>query len=713
MHRIADISRAVAVTMPLLFAFAGASAQELPPEVRMDRYMVQVDRQIEDEQFEAALRTLDQALELQEAYGLEVSESFWMKRAEVAIGAGDYTAAIGSATRYLEIAGRGGDRYFEALVLLDQAVDGAMAATLVEPEVEADRPQAAASAREAGGEASATAAAPAAMHPGTVFWDCVTCPDMVVVPSGSFMMGSPASEEGRQAHEGPRHRVTIESPFAVGVYEVTHAEWEACAVAGGCWTYRPNDLGWGRGSRPVLNVSWEDAQEYLRWLSMETGEQYRLLTEAEWEYVARAGAEGPLNWGDAQWLCSHGNAFDKTAGAIWTVLDARGDPMEPADCSDEYAGTSPAGSFPANGFGLYDVLGNVEEWTQDCWNQNYSGAPADGSAWESGDCEGRALRGGGWTSGTGSEVRLAARYRHLSVERTNHSGFRVARNVDPAAVAAAELEAEAADAAAVPAEAPTAATPSGTVFRECAVCPEMVVVPSGSFVMGSPASEEGRSDQEGPQHRVTMGSPFAAGVYEVTFAQWDACLWAGGCGGLRPLDGGWGRESRPVIHVSWEDAQDYVRWLSRETGHRYRLLTEAEWEYVARAGTRTARYWGESGSEQCRYENGSDDTAPCPDGYEHTAPVGSFQPNAFGLYDVLGNAWEWTQDCWNEDYSGAPGDGSAWQSGDCSVRVLRAGSAVSPSWILRSANRYGNSARDRFSDFGFRVARTLSESPER
>ena len=169
--------------------------------------------------------------------------------------------------------------------------------------------------------------------------------------------------------------------------------------------------------------------------------------------------------------------------------------------------------------------------------------------------------------------------------------------------------------------------------------------------MGSPASEEGRFDDEGPQHRVTIGSLFAVGVYEATFAEWDGCVRAGGCGGYRPEDQGWGRGSRPVINVSWEDAQEYVRWLSRETGQRYRLLSEAEWEYVARAGTQTARYWGESESGQCRYGNGYDRTGhaelefswervACSDGYVRTAPVGLFEPNAFGLYDVLGNVME-------------------------------------------------------------------------
>ncbi len=260
----------------------------------------------------------------------------------------------------------------------------------------------------------------------------------------------------------------------------------------------------------------------------------------------------------------------------------------------------------------------------------------------------------------------------------------------------------------------------GERFRDCASCPEMVVVPEGSFTMGSPSSEEERQGDEGPQHLVTIGSPFAVGVYEVTFAEWDACVEAGGCGGFRPRDEVWGRGSRPVMNVSREDAQEYVRWLSGETGAQYRLLSEAEWEYVARAGTQTARYWGEGEREQCQYANGADATAHeaypsaadsffvgCSDGNVYTAPVGSFEPNRFGMYDMLGNVFEWTGDCWNGDHSGAPADGSARLQGDCSRIVVRGGSYDLRPRFLRSALRFGVPAGIRNKDLGFRVARTL------
>ncbi len=258
-----------------------------------------------------------------------------------------------------------------------------------------------------------------------------------------------------------------------------------------------------------------------------------------------------------------------------------------------------------------------------------------------------------------------------------------------------------------------AAQEAGDVFRDCEACPEMVVVPAGSFVMGSPSTENGRYDNvepiwEEPQHRVTIDYQFAVGVYEVTFGEWDVCALSGGCRGHLPPDSGRGRGRRPVIRVSWEDARAYVEWLSRSTGNQYRLLTEAEWEYVARAGTRTARYWGEAESQQCRYANGLDTSAPCSDGYENTAPAGSFEPNALGLYDILGNVWEWTEDCWNDSYADAPNDGSARDSGNCSVRSLRGGSWLTAPRVLRSAQRGRTHAVNRHTDLGFRVARTIS-----
>ena len=243
---------------------------------------------------------------------------------------------------------------------------------------------------------------------------------------------------------------------------------------------------------------------------------------------------------------------------------------------------------------------------------------------------------------------------------------------------------------------------AGHKFRDCPECPEMVVVPAGSFEMGSSSGEEYRDDNEGPVHRVTFERPFAVGVYEVTFGEWDACVSGGGCGGYRPEDEGWGRGNRPVVNVSWEDAQAYIEWLSRKTGEGYRLLSESEWEYVTRAGMRTAYWWGDDIGR-----NRANCDSYCGDSYSYTAPVGSFSANAFGLYDVHGNVWEWVEDCWNESYRGAPSDGSVWESGDCERRVLRGGSWSYIPRDLRSADRSGLTAGFRDLNVGFRVARTL------
>ncbi len=238
----------------------------------------------------------------------------------------------------------------------------------------------------------------------------------------------------------------------------------------------------------------------------------------------------------------------------------------------------------------------------------------------------------------------------------------------------------------------------GETFQDCDECPKMVVIPSGRFTMGSSIREGGDSNER-PMRRVRIDYRFAVGVYEVTFDEWYACADAGGCGSYIPDDRGWGRGNRPVINVNWKDAQSYVRWLSARTGKRYRLLSESEWEYVARAGTETAYSWGDSIGVNRASCNGCGSQW---DG-EQTAPVGSFEANAWDVHDMHGNVWEWVQDCYNYSYNGAPSDGSAWESEDCSNHVQRGGSWYNGPGDLRSANRDKSSLR--YSGDGFRVAR--------
>ena len=268
-------------------------------------------------------------------------------------------------------------------------------------------------------------------------------------------------------------------------------------------------------------------------------------------------------------------------------------------------------------------------------------------------------------------------------------------------------------------------------FRDCEGCPEMVLVPAGSFMMGSPSSEEGRVDAEGPQHRVTIEQALAVGAYEVKYEEFELFVAAMGDtpgGGCTVWDGdkrrvweaaGWRWPKldygapHPVVCVSWEDAQGYLRWLSEETGKEYRLLSESEWEYVARGGTNTARYWGETEEEQCSHANGADSqtdfgwAASCDDGHRFMAPAGSYTANEYGLYDVIGNVWEWTEDCWNESYEGAPIDGRPWVKEECDVRVVRGGGWSNISGYLRSAIRLRTPTGYRSDLLGFRVARTL------
>ena len=277
----------------------------------------------------------------------------------------------------------------------------------------------------------------------------------------------------------------------------------------------------------------------------------------------------------------------------------------------------------------------------------------------------------------------------------------------------------------------------GTVFRDCADCPQIVIIPPGNFTMGSPESEAGRMDREGPQHSVAIPSVFGVGKYEVTKAQFARFVQesghstSGGCfawnGSKYEQDASkdWRNpgfaqtENDPVVCVNWNDATAYTDWLTKETGKPYRLPTEAEWEYAARAGTQAPRPWGDNTSDACRYANVADESAKrdipgttswtfheCDDHYAYTAPVGSYPPNAFGLYDMLGNAWEWTEDCWNEEDANARSKARDRSSGSCTQGVLRGGGWVDSPLFVSYDFRFLIGSRDRDYYTGFRVART-------
>jgi formylglycine-generating enzyme required for sulfatase activity len=280
------------------------------------------------------------------------------------------------------------------------------------------------------------------LEPGASFKECADCPTMMVVPAGSFTMGFEGGEEGR--YEGPVRKVTVGKSFAVGLYEVTQAEYRAFVEAtgrtgpAGCNVLRRGtnklerdeslswrDPGYGRPPRdddPVACISWDDAQAYVAWLRRISGQPYRLLTEAEWEYVARAGSASAYPWGeDPDQACLHGNVYDRSGSAL-------GFPVKPAACDDGYEQIAPVGRFRANRFGLHDLVGNVWEWVEDCYEMPYGATPVDGSAQRLKGCDRRGSRGGGWRSDV-SRQRPSFRGRDPSTLLSAVFGLRVARDL--------------------------------------------------------------------------------------------------------------------------------------------------------------------------------------------------------------------------------------------------------------------------------------------
>ncbi|MCC5866192.1 MAG: SUMF1/EgtB/PvdO family nonheme iron enzyme [Wenzhouxiangella sp.] len=719
------------------------------------------------------------------------------------------------------------------------------------------------------------------------FQDCPDCPTMVRIPAGTFTQGSPASEPESHDNERPQRQVNVPA-FAMGQTAVTFEQWDACVADGGC-THDPGDAGWGRGNRPVINVSWIDAQQFVTWLSNKTGHRYRLPSESEWEYATRAGTAGRFYTGDC--ITTNQANFQ---GEL---------PAQDCPTGINRAQTVPVGSFAPNAFGLNDTHGNVWEWTQDCWNENYDGAPTDGSAWMTGDCSHAILRGGSWFNG-GPLVRSAFRGRNPQGSRSNIRGFRVARSLLPlpavsqnglvdwfnpdhglvldgdgrvvewtnladedrstggssaattvdavngrrmirfnspdngghlaypspgaqnladgysvfvvfrlneplaeghsfprlwrgandshaiflrrangevevkanplaanarpshpfdasydtgdfailtarltptsqqlyfngvlVAVSASPIAAytiddtlfqignsvrgdigdvlvydHSANLADLDETGQTVATAYGTTWQsmDSPPLPTMVMIPGGTFTQGSPASEPQSQDNERPQRQVSVPA-FAMSQTAVTFDQWDECWVEGGCS-HNPGDAGWGRGDRPVINVSWNDVQQYVDWLSDRTGQDYRLPSESEWEYATRAGTTGRFNTGDCITSDEANFRGDLPATGCPTGisYDQTLPVSSFAPNAFGLYDTHGNLWEWVQDCRNDDYVGAPTDGSAWMTGDCSQAVIRGGAWSAVGGWQRSAVRANSVRGARNSINGFRVARSVT-----
>ena len=378
---------AIATVLATLLA-ATVNGAELPAEIQVDRLLVQAERESREGDYWSAVLTLERVLETAEEYGLATPSTFWFRQASALSNAGLHESAMEASTRYLREAGRDGQHYQAALELLDAAE----VAFKAEARREAARAQAA--AERAVREAEARRAA---ITPST--------PEMVAIPAGEFRMGCVT---GRQCTsiEKPIREVQIES-FELSKYEVTFAQWDRCVEYGGCRGVK--DGGWGRDDRPVIHVTWGDAQAYVAWLSREMGETYRLPSEAEWEYAARARTETLYGWGN-----------ERGRG------QANCDGCRCVNCGDR---TSPAGSFPQNPFGLHEMYGNALEWVQDCWHDSYREAPADGTARETDACTARVARGGAWDHKP-KQLRAAARWGIHVTRDYRGLGFRVARTLD-------------------------------------------------------------------------------------------------------------------------------------------------------------------------------------------------------------------------------------------------------------------------------------------
>jgi formylglycine-generating enzyme required for sulfatase activity len=481
--------------------------------------------------------------------------------------------------------------------------------------------------------------------------------EMVGLPAGQFLMGSPDSDRDAESWEKPQHQVKINS-FAIGKYPVTQAQYQA--VMGTNPSHFSNNP-----QNPVERISWDDAQAFCQKLSQITGKTYRLPTEAEWEYACRGGTTTRFYFGD------DANQLEDYA---WYEGNSQNT-------------THPVGQKKPNAWGLYDMSGNVWEWCEDNWHNSYQNAPSDGSAWLIKDNDYQIVRGGSWY-GLPNLCRSA--YRNFNYRRgniVNYFGFRV---VCVPNVTSTQLPIATVTSTPLPKVAPTPLT--NFTEKICkGITLEMVGLPAGQFLMGSPDSDRDARDFEKPQHPVKINS-FAIGKYPVTQAQYEAVM------GYNPSH--FSNNPQNPVESSSDNAQAFCQKLSQITGKTYRLPTEAEWEYACRAGTTTRFYFGDDANQlgdYAWYEGNSGGT---------THPVGQKKPNAWGLYDMHGNVWEWCEDNWHDSYKSAPSDGSAWLIKDNDYQILRGGSWYGLPNLCRSAYRNFNYRRLYLYfnfDYGFRV----------
>ena len=522
-------------------------------------------------------------------------------------------------------------------------------------------------------------------------------PAMAWIPGGTFLMGSPENEEGRYEWEGPQHQVTLEG-FSISHHALTVGQFQRFVEATGYKTeaergdgariydyekrkwVNKKDANWRNpyftqdGRHPVVCISWNDAKAYCEWLSKETGATYTLLTEAQWEYACRAGSQSRYYFGDEE------NALDEEESAL-------GEHAWYAQNSENQ--THPVCQKFPNPWGLYDMHGNVWEWCEDAWEDNYKDAPVDGSARQGGSY--RVFRGGGWLY-PARYCRSAVRNRFDPANRDNYLGFRLARLGIPRHSYPLTLgeEVEVSPSDTLPEEKYIAGC--SDKLKDGSQGPAMVWLAGGTFRMG-----DDNIDQESakPAHEVTL-SGFSVGQYPVTFEEYDKFCEA--TKRKKPDDRKWGRDKRPVIDISWEDATEYCRWLSEQTGRTYTLLSEAQWEFACRAGSESQYCFGDS-------EEGLKDYA-WYDSSDGTHSVGEKKPNAWKLYDMHGNVWEWCKDWFGEKYyAESPKEDPEGPEGG-SDRVCRGGAWFLDAGRCRSAFRSHLDPAARVYVLGFRLART-------
>ena len=567
--------------------------------------------------------------------------------------------------------------------------------------------------------------------------------EMVYIPGGSFLMGSPENEQGRNQHESPQHQVTLQ-PFYMSKYPITQEQYQAIT--------RENPSHFKGKSRPVENVTWYDAVEFCQNLSQKTGKIYRLPSESQWEYACRAGTTTPFYFGET--ITSE-------------LVNCDGNYPYSNAPKDKYRGeTTDVGSFPPNSFGLYDMHGNVWEWCLDIWHINYDGAPTDGSAWETlGDSNIKVLRGGSWSNSSWN-CRSARRYNNDGENLIYYRGFRIVwyipetrnsldkmivgktnkRFQNPGKISSVINQTYPKEKTFTPPPQISIKLTAPPVIKETSlpqkflksipeseigeiftfevvtvnnfgkiICRtpgnarkkiedlgngiklEMVYIPGGNFIMGSPENEQGRNQHESPQHQVTL-QPFYMSKYPITQEQYQAIT--------RENPSHFKGKSRPVKNVTWYDAVEFCQKLSQKTGKIYRLPSESQWEYACRARTTTPFYFGETITSELANYNGNYTYSNAPKGkhLKKTTEVGIFPPNAFGLYDMHGNVWEWCLDIWHDNYNGAPNNGRVWERGESSnQRIIRGGSWNNNPNHCRSAFRFNNYFDNCIMNLGFRV----------